>query len=330
MSRLAGWRAKLLGEHSQATLALATTAVLFAAGAIASPGSVGLSALSSMLPFAAILAIAAIGQQVVILQRGLDLSAPGIISVAAVATTILPTGPIANSEVLGLAWPIAGALGLAILAGLANGIAIVVLAIPPLVATIGVNSLLYGLVLAATGGTPSAAPTYLSAFALDRTLGIPNTALVAILFAAAMIFVIGRTVLGRRFMAVGISPVAALAASIRVPNHVLGAYLVAGLCYGVAGVLLAGLLNVPSLFVGGPYLLATVAAVVLGGSPLAGGRGSVLATLLGALFITQLGQILVTLGIDRSVQFVCQGLIVLVGTGLQERLGLGQRARGAA
>ncbi len=129
--------------------------------------------------------------------------------------------------------------------------------------------------------------------------------------------VIRMTVLGRRFVAVGASPPTARAAGIPVRAYELGTYIVAALAYGGAGILIAGFLRTPGIATGDDYLLPTIAAVVLGGTSLAGGTGSVVATAAGALFLTQLEQVVLGMGAPASVQLVIQGSIIAVGMALR-------------
>ena len=125
------------------------------------------------------------------------------------------------------------------------------------------------------------------------------------------------TVAGRRFVAVGASPVAARAAGIRVRNYQVATYVLASLAYGGAGILLAGFLRTPNIDAGNSYLLPTIAAVVLGGTSLAGGTGSVVATAMGALFLTQLEQVVLGLGAAESTKLIIQGSIIALGMALR-------------
>jgi ribose transport system permease protein len=246
------------------------TAILFAVSPLLAPGSLGASALLSMLPFAAILAVAGIGQTLVVQQRGLDLSLPGMISLTTLIVTQVPNG---------VDGQLPGALLLALLAcllaGLISGIAVTRFGITPLVATLGVNALAVGAILQVTNGTSTAvAPPGLDAFAIGTTAGIPNTVIVAAVVIATVTLVIRRTPAGRRFVAVGSSPTAAYVAGLRVRRYVIATYACAALAAGLAGVLLAGFLQTPGLLPGDNYLLPSIAAVVLGGTSLAGGTGS--------------------------------------------------------
>jgi ribose transport system permease protein len=289
------------------------TALLFAVSPLLASGSLSRSALLSMLPFAAILAIASIGQTLVIQQRGLDLSVPGMITLSTIIVTKYPDGA---------ADRIPGAIGLVVLAcvasGLVSGVAITVLGVTPLVATLGTNALLTGVALQLTSDAPTATATPgLARFALARTGGVPNTVLIAVGVVAVVAVVMRTTVLGREFLAVGASRAAAYAAGVRVRAYEIATYLVAALAYGGAGILVAGYLRSPGLDAGDEYLLPTVAAVVLGGTALAGGRGSVVATAAGALFLTQLEQVVRGMGAPDSIQLVIQGSIIALGMAIR-------------
>lgn len=299
--------------HSRFVPIWVATGLLFAISAVVAPGTVTESSLQGMVPFAAILAVAAAGQTLVIQQRGLDLSLPGMISLATVLMTKIPAG---NNDLILTALLVT--LAAAVVAGAINGLAVTRFGITPLVATLGVNALLVGTVLFLTSGTSTAAaPMALANMALARTLGVPNTALVAIVLIAVIALVIRFTIPGRRFVAVGANPVAAHAAGIPVARYLMGTYIAAAACYAIAGVLLTGFLGIPGALPGDNYLLPSIAAVVLGGTSLAGGTGSVVATAVGAVFLTQLGLVVRALGAPQSVQLILQGVIIAVGMGLR-------------
>lgn len=290
------------------------TALLFAISPLLAPGSDSRSALLSTLPFAAILAIAAIGQTLVIQQRGLDLSVPGMITLATIIVTKYPSG--AEGK-------LPAAIGLVavacVVSGLISGLAITQLGITPLVATLGVNALLTGVVLQITSGAATASATPgLARFSLARTGGIPNTVLIAGVAVVVLATLMRTSVGGREFLAVGTNPAAAHVAGLRVKTHQVATYVVASLSYGAAGVLVAGFLGTPGIGAGNDYLLPTIAAVVLGGTSLAGGAGSVAATAVGAVFLTQLEQVVLGMGAPSSIQLIIQGSIIAVGMALRQ------------
>jgi ribose transport system permease protein len=266
-----------------------------------------------MLPFAAILAIAAIGQTIVVQQRGLDLSVPGMITLTTILVTRIPDGHDGR-----LPKAIAVILLACIASGLISGIAVAWFSITPLVATLGVNAIALGTVVKITGGSiANTVPDGLAHFADRAVLGVSVLAVLAAVLIVAVRWLTRRTVVGRRFELVGANPAAAAVAGIAVARYRVGAYVAASLCYGVAGVLLAALTSAPSLFAGTPYLLPSIAAVVLGGTSLAGGRGSVVATGIGALFLTQLDQVVLATGAGSAVQSLIAGAIVALGMGLR-------------
>jgi ribose transport system permease protein len=285
------------------------TLVLFLVSPLLARGSLEPSAVQGMLPFAAILAIASIGQTLVVQQRGLDLSIPGVISLTTVLITTIPRG---DDTQLPLA--VAAVVVACVGAGLVSGIAVTRFGITPLIATLGVNALLVGTVLQLTSGTSTdiVAPA-LDALAFGRTAGVPNTLLIAVVVVVAVWLVIRGTTFGRRFVAVGASPAAAYAAGIAVRRYQVATYIASALAAGLAGILLAGYVGTPGVLAGDSYLLPTIAAVVLGGTSLAGGNGSVIATAAGALFLTQLQLVVRGMGAPASTQLIIQGLIIGIG-----------------
>lgn len=289
------------------------TAILFAASPLVAPDSLSQAAIFSMLPFAAISALVAVGQTLVVQQRGLDLSIPGAISLAALLVTKFPNQ--ADALV-----PAAILLTLAVgaLVGLLNGLTVALFGIAPFVATLGVNALVLGFVQWYSGGSPTGAAGALNQWALATTGGLPNTVVLTAVLIALVQAALLWTVSGRRFEAVGANPTAATAAGIRVFCYLVGAYVLAGICYAIAAILLAGFLKTPGVFIGDTYLLPSVAAVVLGGTALTGGVGNVAASAVAALFLTQLGQLALSIGAPTAVQLLIQSGAIAVGMGLRE------------
>lgn len=283
-------------------IALAALAV---ASAILEPDTLSHSALLSMLPFAAILAIASVGQGLTIQQGGLDFSVAGAMSMAG----ILVTGHAAGDESK-LAESIVFALAVVGVAGLANGVAIAKLRITPIIATLAVNALLVGAVQSYSKSAPKAATDNLSAFAIGKTLGIPHTVLIAAVFVIVAAVVLARTTVGRRFVAIGENPAAAASAGLRVDRYLVVTYVLAALCYGVAGIVFAGYIKSPNIDLGNPYLLASITAVVIGGTALGGGRGQLVGTAVAALFLTQLNFLISALGGPASVALLVQSAAI--------------------
>jgi ribose transport system ATP-binding protein len=311
---LGGWQRNSASVPHWFKLAIATI-LLFVIGGILAPTSVHADAFLSMLPFMAILALASIGQHVIIQQRGFDLSVGGAISLAAVIVTVLPS-PQAS------AWQTTGCVLLALLigvgSGVVNGIIVALLRVPALVATIGVNAVLIAFTLVISSGSPHTAPPLLSWLTQGRPLIIPNTALIVLIFAILVGLAMERTSVGRRFVALGVSPRAAAASGVPVNLYRIMTFAFAGFCFAASGVLMAGFLQVPSVMSGDRYMLPTVAAVVVGGSAVLDRRASIAATVIGAVLLTYLSQLVVSLGFQQSMQYVVQALIVIASVWLPD------------
>ena len=284
---------------------------LFVLSAIIAPSSVTKGPLLGMLPFAAVLAIASLGQTLVVQQGGIDLSVPGAISLTVVIATHQ-----ANGDDARLLPAVLMALGVLLVAGALNGVVIGRLGLNPIIATLGMNALLYAVVLWLSGGIPRQTTDLLAKIGGGLTLGIPNAVYFAVAATAVVTVAVKKMVSGRRFEAVGANPVAAWAAGLRVKRHRTGAYVWAMVLYWLAGCLLAGILNKPTAYQGDSYLLPSVAAVVLGGTSLLGGRGFPIATALAALFLSQLDSFVLALGVSFAARTLVEAFALAIGVAL--------------
>jgi ribose transport system permease protein len=305
-----------LSELPLAAKALIATALLVLIGGIAAPSTVSTAAILSTLPYFAILAVAAIGQHLVIQQRGLDLSTAGIMSFCAVVVTKLPDGSTDAGVVI--FWIVAAlATGAAI--GAITGLIVTYLQVPPLVTTIGINAILFGLTYFVSTGASVQSPPMMVRFFVGSFLRVPVLVWVLLLVAGATIFVLTFTTIGRRFIAVSVNPPAAHAVGVALKAYSILTYTTAGLMYAIAALMLSGYLVSPTVLCGLPYLLGTIAAVVVGGNPLGGvTKGSVLATVVGAFFLTYLAQLVTALGFGSSAEDLADAIIVLGGVALPE------------
>lgn len=306
---------------SPVTRILIAVVMLFAVSPLIAAGSVDHTAIISMLPFAALTAVVAIGQTLVIQQGGLDLSVAGAVTLGALIAAKYGSD---TSYGLGLAVVIA-VLGVSLF-GMLSGVVIAVLGLPPLVVTIASNALMVGVVQQVSGGFAAQSSADLSSFALRHIAGIPILAWIALAITLIAHGVLKLTRAGRRFELVGENPRSARVIGISTRGYTISAYWLSTLLAALAGVLLAGLLHSPTLTAGDNYLLPSVAAVVLGGTALTGGRGSIAGTALGALFLGQLSQLVQTFTQTTAVQNIMQALIIGVGIVAQLQLG-GSSAR---
>lgn len=176
------------------------------------------------------------------------------------------------------------AIALALAAGFLNGVLVSFFRLNAIIATIGTNALLYGAVFAVSGGVPSITTNLLADIAGGEILEIPNSVFFALAAMAFVSFMLKKTVIGRRFEAIGANPLAGRAAGLRVRIHRMMAYVYAQLLYCMAGVLIAGITREPTAFQGDSLLLPSVAVVVLGGTSLLGGRGYPISTVVSAFF----------------------------------------------
>jgi len=291
---------------------IAITVALFLFSWLIAPGSISGSAIDSLLPFAGILAIAAIGQTIVVMLKGIDLSLPGMMTLAALVSSQYAQD---HGSILAALLVVAA---IAVVVGLVNGIVVSAFSVTPLVATLAVNAVLMGAALAYSGGTPTRAPQSVSDFALEKTVGVSNTVWLAVLLMIVTVFATGRTAWGRRVVAVGSNERTARAAGVRTARIKISGYVAAALCYSGAGVLLAGYVSTPNTNAGTSYLLPAIAAVVVGGTALTGGRGNIIGTAVGALFLSQLTQLVLSLGAPSSTQFLVQAVVIAVAVGAQQ------------
>jgi len=153
----------------------------------------------------------------------------------------------------------------------------------------------------------------LAEIAGGQTFGIPHAVFFLLAVLAVLTFVLKKTVVGRRFEAIGANPLAAQAVGLNVRSHQMMAYVCAQLLCCLAGILLAGITREPTAFQGDPLLLPSVAVVVLGGTSLLGGRGFPVSTVLAALFLNQLSQFALAVGVPYSAQTIIQALALGFG-----------------
>ncbi|HOX11706.1 MAG TPA: ABC transporter permease [Spirochaetia bacterium] len=259
---------------------------------------------------AAFLAIAAIGQMYVIsCGRGaIDLSIPGVITI----TAFLSTG-IINAQDANILQGVAVSLAAGALVGLANGLIILFLEIPPIIATLATGYVLTSASLIYNEGfrTFNSAPLLVT-LTRGRFLGVPFMFLVTGLLALAAYWLMKRTVYGRSLTAVGQNVEAAALSGIRVRRVQLAAYVISGLFSGAMGVLLAARVSGAFLGMGDSYLMETIGAVVIGGTLIFGGRSTVLGTLFGCLFFVIIVTAMQVAGFDAGVQKIVKGVLIIL------------------
>jgi len=273
-----------------------------------SPSFGGLSQLETILYLSSFLVFCAFGQGLVILVRGLDLSIASVITVGGVLSAALMDGSNA-----GLFYVIPTILIFCALIGLVNGIGITLFNIPPFIMTMAVGIVVYSLSLGFTGGTPRGFPApALNSFMQSHVLGVPSPILLLLVFAAIGTLVQSFSSFGRKLTAVGNNPEAAYVAGLSSKRLVISVYAISAACAGFTGILLASYANGATLRMGDDYLLPSIAAVVVGGSSILGGKGTFLGTVGGAMLLTTLATILSALGIGQGWKTVVEGAVILI------------------
>ncbi|MDB5522981.1 MAG: transporter permease [Rhizobium sp.] len=263
--------------------------------------------LMSILVFTSFLAILGLGQGAVVISGGLDLSVAWTMTMPAVVLTTYSGALDANA-----AWAIPLALAIGAGIGLFNGALIVGFGLSPIIVTLAVAGILEGLTLIISGGAPTGyVPPVLSAFVNGRMLGLPPIVWFLFLFAVTAFLLLNRSVFGHRLIAVGNSVWVARLSGIRAGSVLIGAYVLSGLCAALAGILLAGFNNQATYDMGRPYLLASIAVVVLGGTDIRGGRGHYLGIFAGALLLTALSSMLSATTLPEAVRNVIYGVVLI-------------------
>jgi ribose/xylose/arabinose/galactoside ABC-type transport system permease subunit len=265
---------------------------------------------SAVLPFMTFLAVAALGEMLVIMTGGIDLSIPGVIVLVAnvvVGVGSGEDGKITQAIIVCLAW--------SALIGLVNGSLVAVAGLNPLIVTLAVGQIVTGVTVgyARTIANESAVPPGLSSWAIDEPLGVSWMFWVGVALTVALALLLRYTKVGRRFQVVGANRRAAWIAGIHVQRYVVLAYVAAAVLYGTAGILLAAFIRSPSIDLGDPYMLGPIAAVVIGGASLGGGLASVTSTWVAAFALTLLGQMLRVLGLTTAWQYAVYGVAIAAG-----------------
>ena len=293
----------------EATLPYFGTVLLLLGASLTFPQVLSLEYLGQQLQIAAFLGLLAAGATLVILLGHIDLSVPWTLNGAAiVATAMAGSG---HPALIALAIPAALIFGAIV--GAANGFGVTVLRIPSMVWTLALNSILLGLAVLNTGGfnPKGESSALMSWLAAGSLFGLPVSFLVWMCVSIALAGLMTRTSFGRYLRSIGFNEKAVYLSGVSTNTVVMCAFVIAGLCSALGGVLLAGYANQAYQSMGDPFLLPTIAAVVIGGTSILGGRGGLFGTVGGALFITILNSILSVMQISDAWRSIVFGVIIL-------------------
>lgn len=319
-----------LARHQGLLIAIAVFAALFLTVDFISPGPVSYFEVSFMSSGGATLALAAVGETLVILSGGFDLSAGAIISLVNVVLAANMDATDMDASVI--LWTLIG-VGIGMLAGAFNGFFVAVLRLQPIVVTLSTMFILQGvtlLVMDKPGGfvAPSLGNFYVGD-AIPEFLPMPIVLMGAVILAWLWL---KNTRFGTAIYAVGSDPDAARSAGLRVDWTRFRVYVAAGGCYGLAGVFISAQTGSGDPLIGDPMLLQIFAAVVVGGSRLGGGKGGCVGSIFGAYILMMVVNVLLVLNVSAYYSTIVEGVILILavlGASLSRRSILAQHLRDA-
>lgn len=305
-----GWQA-VAKRQLQQSLAFGALVLLFVFFSFASPNFLTWSNISGVLLSTAVIGILALGTTFVIITAGIDLSIGTGMTLSAVMTGLL----IVNFGVpvwLG----IIGGILTGVLIGFVNGFNVAILGLPPFIATLAMMLIAQGLSLILSGVRPiyfsNVAPEFKQIAIGSLVPGLPNAVLITAVAALAAAFVLGKTILGRYTFAIGSNEEAVRLSGVNTKRWKIMIYSFAGIFTGLAGVIIASRLDSAQPQIGVGYELQAIAAVIIGGTSLMGGRGTILGTVIGALIMSVVINGLRIMSIQTEWQNVVVGIVILL------------------
>lgn len=289
---------------------------LVVVASLVSPSFLTTRNITVLLKQAAPLGILAIGETIVILTGGIDLSVASVM-----ATVSIFAAGITNGQE-SLVWPVVGmCLVFSAMVGLANGLLVTKLKIPPFIATLGMILIVQGIRFSYSKGTPKTyIPDVLRFWGRDSIGPIPMALITWVVLAAIATFLLRRTTFGRRLTAVGGNDRAAYLAGVKVDRIRIAAYTACSFLAGIAGLVLVGYVGHADNWLGNGYELNAIAAVVVGGTAFEGGKGSQIGTIAGVLILTVLFNLVLMLQFQEESRRIVKGLVILFAVAMYARL----------
>ena len=284
--------------------------LLYILACILSPNMLSWNQIKNLLRVSAFLGTVSLGQTYAILTGGIDLSVASVITASNIIccmTMMYGNG----STVLGIVLPLLLAVGV----GLLKGIIITQIKILPMIVTLALNSVIFGLALILTGGvsTGRVSPGF-AAMGDGAFLDIlPWTFIIFLICAAVLMFMEKRTRLGRELFAVGANYRSAFVAGINSDATIIKAHVICSVMAAISGLLLSAYINLPSFDLGDPYATDSIAATVIGGTLMSGGVGGIGGTIGGAIFMTILNSMLNVLRMGMGPQYIIKGAVIVIG-----------------
>ena len=293
---------------------------LIIVGALVSDRFLSYSNALTILTQASVVGVLAVGMTFVIATGGIDLSVGSVLAAAGIAG-----GLIVKNEVFGPAGGSLGfilvAIGFALLLALVNALAITLGRVVPFIATLAMFTMARGLALRLSNQQPISLTSaeIVQKLGGGRVLGVPLAVLIFLAVVVIGWFILNRTTFGRYVVATGGNAEAARIAGIRVQRMKFAVYILSGLCAGIAAVLLSGRAALASPVSGNLLELDAIAAVVIGGTRLSGGKATIVGTFLGVITFALIFNLLNVLGLPAELQQIVKGVIILAAVIAQRR-----------
>ena len=297
-------------------LLLVFSVALVAIGEWQAPGFASSNNVLQLLKLASFLGLAAVGQTIVMLTGGIDLSIAWVLTGSALVFTQVCDGQ--NANILPAT---AAALAVGLVSGVLNGFGITKLRISPIIMTLGMNNIMLGASLVYTGGTPSGSPgSWVRALATGSLGPIPAMVILWCVVAVLIIGAVRYTRGGRMLLSVGENSRVSFLTGLPNDRIVILAYTFCGVITSITGILFSAFSGTSFLGMGDQFVLPTVAAVVLGGTSIFGGRGGYGGTMAAVIFTTILSTALVIDNISPGVRSIVFGLVILAAVVAQRFL----------
>jgi ribose transport system permease protein len=299
-------------ERRRILYAWIAAVLLFAVGAVVRPGFASADSIASVLVVASFVGLVAAGQTFVVLIGGIDLSVPWILNAAAILMVTSSLGENGRA-----AWGLILTLGMGALVGAANGIGVAVFGVPAVVMTLAMNGIMEGLTFGLSAGMTctacaSYAPPVIQAAVHGHWFGVPLVLVVWLVIAALVSFGLSFTSFGRATYAIGNNARASYLSAVNVTATTIGLYMLSGLFSALAGIMLVGFGGQASLGMGDPYLFQSIAAVVIGGVYILGGRGHYIGVVAGAISLVTLVSVLMAMNMPEYGRSIIYGFVILV------------------
>lgn len=317
---MTGWKCSAGGRRVMAVLSsrpfltVAIVAAVWIAASFASRGFGAYGHLRYLVELGAVIGLVAAGQTFVVIAGGIDLSVAAIVTVSAISLPLLSW----QADPTGLA-PVLVVLALTTIIGLVNGLGVALLRVHPMIMTLAMATFLQGLLIIIAGGSAVTAENPLVHWLGNaRPAGIPAGVLLWVAVSMIVLTVMHATPFGARIFAMGANPLAAALSGVPVTSTTLAVYGISGFTSGLAGVLVLGMNGQGYVGIGDPYLLASIAAVVLGGTSILGGLGTYAGTIPGAILLVTITALITVVNASpgwRSILFgsLILGLLLLSG-----------------